>query len=116
VTIKNLYKIYIDMDMQEVQQLKGKFTPEIRHKITWATLNNGRAFFNMVLISQDFERGARWRSHNHSYQVYWSWYASATQSNGETSQVTGYNNQSLTPLDKDAAKHKLMERQVMLQE
>jgi hypothetical protein len=45
------------MDMQEVQQLKGKFTPEIRCRITWAILDNGRSFFNTVLTPQDFERG-----------------------------------------------------------
>jgi hypothetical protein len=44
--------------MQEVQQLKEKFTPEICHRITWAILNNYRAFFNMVQTPQDFERGA----------------------------------------------------------
>ncbi len=54
---RNLYKIYTVVDMQEVQQLKGKFTPEICRRITWAILNNGRAFFNMVLTPQDFERG-----------------------------------------------------------
>jgi hypothetical protein len=54
----NLYKIYIVMDMQEVQQLvKGKFTPEICRRITWAILDDGREFFNMVLTPQDFERG-----------------------------------------------------------
>ncbi len=45
------------MDMQEVQQLKGKLTPEICLRITWAIINNGRAFSNMVLTPQDFERG-----------------------------------------------------------
>jgi hypothetical protein len=53
----NLYKIYTVMYMQEVQQLKGKFTPKICHRITWAILDDGRAFFNMVLTPQDFERG-----------------------------------------------------------
>jgi hypothetical protein len=55
---RNLYKIYTVMNMQEVQQLKKKFTLEICRRITWAILNNGREFFNMVLTPQDFERGA----------------------------------------------------------
>jgi hypothetical protein len=54
---QNLYRIYTVMDMQKVQQLKGKFTLEICRRITWAILDNGRAFFNMVLTPQDFERG-----------------------------------------------------------
>jgi hypothetical protein len=54
----NLYKIYTVMDMQEVQQLKGKLTPEICRRITWTILDNGRAFFNIVLTPQNFERGA----------------------------------------------------------
>jgi hypothetical protein len=41
---KNLYKIYTVMDMQELQQLKEKFTPEICLRITWAILDDGRAF------------------------------------------------------------------------
>jgi hypothetical protein len=53
----NLYKIYTVMDTQEVQQLKGKFTPEICRQITWAILIDGWAFFNMVLTPQDFESG-----------------------------------------------------------
>jgi hypothetical protein len=43
--------------MQEVQQLKGKFTPEICRRITWAILDNGKAFFNMMLTPLDFESG-----------------------------------------------------------
>ncbi len=54
----NLYKIYTVMDMQEVLQLKGKFTPEICRRITWVIHNNGRAFLNMVLTPEDIERGA----------------------------------------------------------
>ena len=54
---QNLYKIYTAMDMQEVQQLKGKFTPEICRRITWAILDNGKAFFNMMLTPLDFESG-----------------------------------------------------------
>ncbi len=42
---RNLYRIYTVMDMQKVQQLKGKFTPEICGRITWAILDDDRAFF-----------------------------------------------------------------------
>ncbi len=55
----NFYKIYTVMHMQEVQQLNAKFTAEICRRITWAILNDGQAYFNMVLTPQDFEgRGA----------------------------------------------------------
>ncbi len=42
------------MDLAEVQQLSKKFTPEIVRRITWAIINDGRAFFNTILTQQDF--------------------------------------------------------------
>jgi hypothetical protein len=48
------YKIHAIMDLAEVQQLCTKFTPEIVRWITWAIIDDGRAFFNTILTQQDF--------------------------------------------------------------
>ncbi len=55
---KNQKKIYNALDMNQVQQMKGKFTAEICRQITWAILNDGRSwgsFFDNVTTEQDIE-------------------------------------------------------------
>ena len=37
-------------------QLRGKFTPEICRRITWAIIGDGRFFFNTVITPQDFSK------------------------------------------------------------
>jgi hypothetical protein len=55
----NLNKIHAVMDLTEVQQLRQKFSAKVCCRISWAIINNGRSFFNMVLTQQDFDgRGA----------------------------------------------------------
>ncbi len=111
---QNLYKIYTVMDMQEVQQLKGKFTPEICHRITWVILNNGRACFNMVLTPQDFERGALAFPQSFLSSILESvWFCNPIQWGNLPSDWL--QQQKVTTLDRDAAKHKLRECQVKLQ-
>jgi hypothetical protein len=51
----NLNEIHAVMDLPKVQQLRQKFSPEICRRISWAIINDGRSFFNMVLTQQDFD-------------------------------------------------------------
>jgi hypothetical protein len=112
---QNLYKIYTVMDMQEVQQLKGKFTPENCYRISWAILDNGRAFFNMVLTPKDFESGL--------LAFPQSFLSSILESVRLCNPIQWGNFPSdwlqqpkCDPIDTDAAKHKLRERWGVLQE
>jgi hypothetical protein len=45
---KSLHQIHKALELKEVYALKDKFSPENCHHITWAILDNGRAFFDNV--------------------------------------------------------------------
>jgi hypothetical protein len=50
-----LRQVYRTLKMKEVYAIKVKFTPKTCRRITWAILDDGRAFFDGVKISLDFE-------------------------------------------------------------
>jgi hypothetical protein len=51
---KSLRQIYKTLELKEVYALKAKFTPEHCRCITWAILDDGRAFFDDVKTTIDF--------------------------------------------------------------
>ena len=51
---KSLRQVYKTLELKEVYALKAKFTPEHCRRITWAILDNGRAFFDDVKTTIDF--------------------------------------------------------------
>ena len=51
---KSLQQIYKTLKLKEVYALKAKFTPKHCRYITWAILDNGRAFFDNVKTTIDF--------------------------------------------------------------
>ena len=51
---KSLGQIYKTLKLKEVYALKAKFTPEHCRRITWAILDDGRAFFDDVKTTIDF--------------------------------------------------------------
>ncbi len=51
---KSLRQIHKTLELKEVYALKDKFSPENRHCITWAILDDGRAFFNNLKTMVDF--------------------------------------------------------------
>jgi hypothetical protein len=51
---KSLRQIYKTLELKEVYALKAKFTPEHCRRITWAILDDGRAFFDDVKTTIDF--------------------------------------------------------------
>jgi len=51
---KSLRQILKTLELKEVYALKTKFTPKNCRRITWAILDNGRAFFDDVKTTIDF--------------------------------------------------------------
>jgi hypothetical protein len=51
---KSLRQIYKTLELKEVCALKASFTAENCCRITWAILDDGRAFFNNVKTTMDF--------------------------------------------------------------
>jgi hypothetical protein len=51
---KSLCQIHKTLELKEVYALKDKFSPENCHRITWAILDDGRAFFDNVKTTIDF--------------------------------------------------------------
>jgi len=51
---KSLQQILKTLELKEVYALKTKFTPENCRRITWAILDDGRAFFDDVKTTIDF--------------------------------------------------------------
>ncbi len=51
---KSLRQIHKTLKLKEVYALKLKFSPENCRRITWAILDDGRAFFNEVKTTMDF--------------------------------------------------------------
>ena len=51
---KSLQQIVKTLELTEVYALKIKFTPKNCRRITWAILDNGRAFFDDVKTTIDF--------------------------------------------------------------
>ena len=51
---KSLRLIHNTLDLKEVMALKDKFSPEHCQQITWAILDDGRAFFDDVKTTIDF--------------------------------------------------------------
>ncbi len=58
---RGLRKVYATLELKEVNALKAKFTPENCQRITWAILDNGRAYFDDVKMMLDFQG-----THNHT--------------------------------------------------
>jgi hypothetical protein len=54
VITTSLRQIYKTLELKEVYALKAKFTPEHCQRITWAILDDGRAFFDDVKTTIDF--------------------------------------------------------------
>jgi hypothetical protein len=52
---QGLRKAYSMLELKEVYALKAKFTPENLCRITWAILDDGRAFFDNVKTALDFQ-------------------------------------------------------------
>jgi hypothetical protein len=50
-----LRKVYSTLEMKEVYALKAKFSPENCRQITWAILDDGRAYFDDVKTTLDFQ-------------------------------------------------------------
>ena len=50
-----LRQVYQTLELKEVYAIKVKFTPETCRRITWAILNDGRAFFDDVKTTLDFK-------------------------------------------------------------
>ncbi len=48
-------KVYAALELKEVNALKAKFSPENCRYITWAILDDGRAFFDDVKTMPDFQ-------------------------------------------------------------
>ncbi len=51
---KGLQNVYAMMEMKEVMTLKSHFTAEHCRHITWAILDDGRAYFDNVKTTLDF--------------------------------------------------------------
>jgi hypothetical protein len=51
---KSLCQIFKTLELKEVYALKASFTPENSCRITWAILDNGRAFFDDVKTTINF--------------------------------------------------------------
>jgi hypothetical protein len=51
---KSLRQIHKTLKLKEVYALKSKFSPRNCRRITWAILDNGRAFFEDVKTTMDF--------------------------------------------------------------
>jgi len=54
---KNLRQIHKTLELKEVYALKASFTAENCRRITWAILDDGRAFFDDVKTTTDFGHG-----------------------------------------------------------
>jgi hypothetical protein len=54
---KNLRQIYKTLELKKVYALKASFTAENCRRITWAILDDGRAFFDDVKTKIDFTQG-----------------------------------------------------------
>jgi hypothetical protein len=52
---KSLHQIFKTLEFKEVYALKASFTPENCRRITWAILDDGRAFFDNVKTTIDFK-------------------------------------------------------------
>ncbi len=52
---RGLRKVYAALELKEVNALKAKYSPEHCQRITWAILDDGRAFFNDAKTSLDFQ-------------------------------------------------------------
>jgi hypothetical protein len=50
-----LLNVYATFELKEVMALKSNFTVEHCHRITWAILNDGRAYFDDVKTTLDFQ-------------------------------------------------------------
>jgi hypothetical protein len=53
---KSLHQIFKTLELKEVYELKASFTAENCRRITWAILDNGRAFFDDAKTTIDFTR------------------------------------------------------------
>jgi hypothetical protein len=51
---KSLRNVYATLELKKVMALKSNFTAEHCHRITWAILDNGRAYFDKVKTTLDF--------------------------------------------------------------
>jgi hypothetical protein len=51
----SLRKIYTTLELKEAKDLKTKFTPENCCHLTWAILDDGRAYFNNVKTMLNFQ-------------------------------------------------------------
>ncbi len=51
---KGLHNVYATFELKEVMVLKSSFTVEHCRRITWAILNNGRAYFEDVKTTLNF--------------------------------------------------------------
>ena len=54
---KNLQQIHKTLELKEVYALKASFTAENCRRITWAVLNDGRAFFDDIKTTTEFGHG-----------------------------------------------------------
>jgi hypothetical protein len=52
---KGLRKVYITLELKEVNALKSNFMAEHCRRITWAILDDGRAYFDNVKTTLDFQ-------------------------------------------------------------
>ena len=52
---KGLRNLYATLELKEMMAQKSSFTPEHCHRITWAILDDGRAHFDDVKITLDFQ-------------------------------------------------------------
>ena len=50
-----LMKIRNCLDTPGVYNIRQAYTPDICHRISWAIIDDGRAFFSTVMIQQDFD-------------------------------------------------------------
>jgi hypothetical protein len=51
---KGLRNVYATLELKEVMALKSSFTVEHCHRITWAILDNGQAYFDNMKTTLDF--------------------------------------------------------------
>jgi hypothetical protein len=51
---KSLHQIFKTLELKEIYMLKASFVAENCHRITWAILDNKRAFFDNVKTTIDF--------------------------------------------------------------